>query len=331
MARGLLLAEAVLDASIEAVVDRCNGGILRVYSGTQPATADTAPIGTLLAELGFANPAFTVTGGVATAEPLLTDLANATGTATWFRAFTSADEPVFDGTVGEADADLIIDDDAIAAGELVEITALTYGFPAPEAPVYSALTANLAPEPTSLAAATYVPAVPPDPDVFTIYGFGSGTTGGTGGTIRNVATVAELRSALGASGTRIVRFTAGGDYDLGGSDITITNGNLTFTGEFASGPVIIHNGMVFVRANNVIVRHIRFRSTGPDLSPGDGDTDALTVGLYNGSVRYSDIVIDHCEMIWGPDVSMTLLGALTDVTIQYCVIGEGLFAGVHPE
>ena len=334
MARGLLLAASVLDDSLEAVVDRCDGGTLRVYSGTQPATADTTVGGTLLAEMTFATPAFTVASGVATANALIIDLANATGTATWFRAFTSADAPVFDGSVGEADADLIIDDDGIVTGERVEVTELTFQLPSP-APVlvYNATGSPRAPAAVVTGAGTYIPediGPPPDPGL-TIYGFGSAATGGTGGTIRNVATVAELRTALTSSGTRIVRFTAGGDYNLAGADITITNGNLTFTGEFASGPVIIHNGMVFIRANNVIQRHICFRGTGPNLSPGDGDTDSLTVGLYNGSVRYSDIVIDHCEMIWGPDVTMTLLGALTNVTVQYCVIGEGLFASVHPE
>jgi pectate lyase len=122
----------------------------------------------------------------------------------------------------------------------------------------------------------------------------------------------------------------GGEYNLAGVNLSLTNGNVTIDGSPASTPVVLYNGMLVVRTNNVIVRHVRFRSTGPNLSPGDGDTDAVSVGVYNGSTRYNNIVFDHCEMIWGPDVSLTAFN-LVDSTFQYCIISEGLFASVHPQ
>lgn len=165
---------------------------------------------------------------------------------------------------------------------------------------------------------------------FVIYGFGSGATGGGAGTAtHNVNSVASLRSAVAASGTRRIHFSAGGTYDLGGSDLNLTNGNVTLDGSDAPTNVILKGGMLQVRANNVIIRGIRFR-VGSQVASG-GDADAVSLGTYNGSVQHNNVVISHCEMIWGPDVSATILGGLLNCTIQYCIIGEGLYASTHPE
>ena len=73
----------------DAVCTLLNSGYLRIYDGSQPATADTA-LGAqnLLAELRFnATAAPAATNGVATFNAITSDAsANATGTATFFRA-----------------------------------------------------------------------------------------------------------------------------------------------------------------------------------------------------------------------------------------------------
>ena len=106
-----------------------NGGYLRLYDGTQPATADTA-IGTatLLAELRFATPAFgAASDGVVTATGISDDTdCNETGDATWFRALGSdGTTKVYDGSVGTADADLIVATVSIVAHATFSVPSLT--------------------------------------------------------------------------------------------------------------------------------------------------------------------------------------------------------------
>ena len=114
----------------DAVCALLNTGWLRIYDQTQPVTADTA-IGAqvLLAELRWNATAFgAASNGVATANAITSDTsANATGTASWFRAFKSdGTTAVFDGSVGTATADLIINTTSIVTGAQVDCTAFTY-------------------------------------------------------------------------------------------------------------------------------------------------------------------------------------------------------------
>jgi hypothetical protein len=118
-----------VNAAVAAFGELLNSGILRIYTGTQPATADTA-IGavTLLAELTFSATAFGApSAGVATANAIASDTnANNTGTAAWFRAWKSDGiSPVYDGTVGTSSADAIINTVAINAGATVSCSGLT--------------------------------------------------------------------------------------------------------------------------------------------------------------------------------------------------------------
>lgn len=130
MANNFKRANAAVNAAADAVCALLNSGYLRIYDGSQPATADTAiSTQTLLAELTFGATAFgAAAAGVATANAITKDSdANATGTAAWFRAFESdGTTPVYDGSVGTSDADLVLNSVAIQAGAEVEVTSLTY-------------------------------------------------------------------------------------------------------------------------------------------------------------------------------------------------------------
>lgn len=114
----------------DAVCALLNTGYLRIYSGTQPATADTALSGnTLLAELRFGATAFgAAANGVATANAITSDAAaDATGTATFFRALKSdGTTVVFDGSIGTSAADLILATTSIVALAIIAVTAFTY-------------------------------------------------------------------------------------------------------------------------------------------------------------------------------------------------------------
>lgn len=124
------LSNAGANAAVDAVTAQLNNGYLRLYSGSQPATADTA-IGAqvLLAELRFNATAFgSAVGSVATANALTPDAsADASGTATWFRAFKSdGTTAVFDGSIGTSGANLNLNSTSILSGAVVSIDTFSY-------------------------------------------------------------------------------------------------------------------------------------------------------------------------------------------------------------
>lgn len=97
--------------------------LLRIYSGTQPASADTALSGnTLLAELTMnATFAAGASSGVLTANAITQDSsADATGTATFFRLVKSdGTTVVMDGTAGTS-ADLTLTTASIVSTQPVQ-------------------------------------------------------------------------------------------------------------------------------------------------------------------------------------------------------------------
>jgi hypothetical protein len=106
-----------------------DSGYLRIYDGTQPATADTA-IGAqvLLAELRFAADAFpAAVAGLLTANAIASDAsADATGTASWARILKSDGTSVlFDGSVGTSSANVIVATTSIVAATVVSCSSLT--------------------------------------------------------------------------------------------------------------------------------------------------------------------------------------------------------------
>lgn len=71
---------------------------ITIYSGTKPATPETAATGTLLVTVPISG-SFTASGGAITsADPAAANPA-ASGTAGWFRLATSTSTAILDGTV----------------------------------------------------------------------------------------------------------------------------------------------------------------------------------------------------------------------------------------
>lgn len=129
MALNTQKSNACVNAEADAMAALLNTGYLRLYDGSQPATADTA-IGAqnLLAELRFNATAFgAAVAGVITANAITSDAsANASGTASWFRALSSnGTSVVLDGTVGTATSNMIVATTTITAAQIVNCTALT--------------------------------------------------------------------------------------------------------------------------------------------------------------------------------------------------------------
>ena len=105
-----------------------NAGLLRIYSGTQPANVAAAITGTLLGELTCGTPfAPASSGGVLTANAVTQDSsADNTGTASHYRQWKSdGTTAVMDGTVGTASSDLIINTTAITSGGPIQVSSYT--------------------------------------------------------------------------------------------------------------------------------------------------------------------------------------------------------------
>lgn len=130
MAHSPKLSNVAANAAANAVCALLNTGYLRIYDGTQPATADTALSGnTLLAELRFGATAFgSASGGVAAANSITSDTdADATGTASFARAFeTDGTTVVEDFSVGTSGADLNLATVSIVQHATVACSALSY-------------------------------------------------------------------------------------------------------------------------------------------------------------------------------------------------------------
>lgn len=140
MANNTAISNAAAIAMCNALVDLLDAGSgpgkIRIYDGAQPSGPDTAVSGqTLLAELTLSDPAFgsavdASPGATATAGAIADDTAaDATGTATWFRALDSDNNAVIDGSVGTSNADMILNTTSIVQNAIVQITAWTVTMP----------------------------------------------------------------------------------------------------------------------------------------------------------------------------------------------------------
>lgn len=130
MALNTQIADATANAQADLLSDNLDNGYLRIYDGTQAATADTA-LGAqvLLAELRFnATAAPAASGGVLTFNAITADAsANASGTASWFRALKSdGTTVVMDGSVGTATSNMIIATTTITAAQTVSCSSFTH-------------------------------------------------------------------------------------------------------------------------------------------------------------------------------------------------------------
>jgi hypothetical protein len=133
MALNLHLSNVAVNAEVDAHSALLNSGYLRIYDGTQPATADTAiTTQVLLAELRFGATAFGASvAGVAVANAITQESsAPANGTATWYRTYKSdGTTAVSDGSVGTSASNLTLNSVAIAIGAVVACTSFTFTQP----------------------------------------------------------------------------------------------------------------------------------------------------------------------------------------------------------
>lgn len=123
MALNTQLSDATVNAQASALAALCNSGTIKVYDGSQPATADTA----LGAQVLGVTLTFGATAFGAPASGLLTSNAITSGTAgnaitpTWARIFQSnGTTVVMDISVGASGANMTLG--AFTAGTVVSVS-----------------------------------------------------------------------------------------------------------------------------------------------------------------------------------------------------------------
>lgn len=121
----------IADSVVDAIDAGAAAGTVEIRSGSQPADADDADAGTLLATVTLADPAFgAASAGVATASASATVQGTAAGTAGHFRVKDSNGNKVLDGSVGTSGADMIVNTTTISVGVDFDITSWTVTAPA---------------------------------------------------------------------------------------------------------------------------------------------------------------------------------------------------------
>jgi pectate lyase len=172
---------------------------------------------------------------------------------------------------------------------------------------------------SSIAFAAEIPAFPG------AEGFGSRTPGGRGGKVflvtnLNDAGPGSFRTACEGKGPRIVVFRVSGLIDLK-TPVRIAEPNITIAGQTAPGDGVCLRGRgLIIESHDVVVRYLRSR-------PGDiggGEPDAMSIG---GDSR--NVVIDHCSASWATDENLSPSGGIAGVTVQWCLIAEGLNHNLH--
>lgn len=120
----------------DGLVDQFDGGTLIIYTGTQPASANDAPTGTVLATITLPTPAFgAAAAGVVAKSGTWQDVsADATGTAGWFRVSSAAGPGTYrwDGSVTATGGggDMELDTTSITAGGTVTVSTCQLTMPA---------------------------------------------------------------------------------------------------------------------------------------------------------------------------------------------------------
>ncbi len=160
-------------------------------------------------------------------------------------------------------------------------------------------------------------------------GYGRYTSGGRGGKVLKVTKLTDdgsegtLRWACNQAGARTIVFEVSGNIHLE-SALDLKNGNVTIAGQTAPGDGICITDYPFsIKANNVIIRYVRFRLGNKNVTKDGADGwDGL------GALDQRDIIIDHCSVSWSIDECLSFSGT-HNTTVQWCIVSQSLVNSGH--
>jgi hypothetical protein len=163
-------------------------------------------------------------------------------------------------------------------------------------------------------------------------GFGKYATGGRGGKVAIVTNLqndgpGSFRQALAAYPNEplTVVFQVSGIIDLV-TPLVLKRSNVTIAGQTAPGDGICLKGNSFIvngankggNHGNIIIRYIRSR-------PGSN----YSKGVYGLDIENChDIIVDHCSFSWANEECVAAYD-VKNITIQWCIISEGLYEAGH--
>lgn len=112
------------------------------------------------------------------------------------------------------------------------------------------------------------------------------------------------------------------------SKIVISNPGVRVMGHIAPAGGVCVQGMIVIATDDVMLQHLRIRPGADVYNPG---TSAPIV-----MVTCENVVIDHCSLSWGVDGNITIwgdhvAGNVKNVTVQWCILSEGLYDSAHPD
>jgi pectate lyase len=151
-------------------------------------------------------------------------------------------------------------------------------------------------------------------------GQGATAAGGRGGDVYYVTNLNDngpgsLREAItSATNSRSILFSVSGNIRLL-STLALEKPRLTIAGQTAPGDgICLQDYLLYVAADDVVVRHIRARLGTNALQ----DADAIWIA---GGSR---IILDHCSASWSTDETLSATRTARNVTVQWCYITESL-------
>lgn len=163
-------------------------------------------------------------------------------------------------------------------------------------------------------------------------GAGRFAAGGRGGAVLRVTNLADsgpgsLRAAVERQGPRTIIFDVAGTIRLA-SDLVIRAPRVTIAGQTApGGGIAIADQALVVRADDVVIRHIRARRG--DRLAGEGDAIWIERGHR--------IILDHVSASWSIDETLSASSRYRegegyyDLTVQWSIIAESLRRSHHSE
>lgn len=160
-------------------------------------------------------------------------------------------------------------------------------------------------------------------------GFGRYVSGGRGGDVYHVTSLADdgsegtLRWACSKKGVKTIVFDISGTIHLT-SALDISIGSVTIAGQTAPGDGICIADYPFsIKANNVILRYLRFRLGNKNVTKDGADGwDGL------GGMDHENIMVDHCSVSWSIDECLSIYG-VKNSTVQWCISSQSLQDAGH--